>query len=192
MGENQQNRRMGAGAKKQNDARRAARRAAREAVLALLFETEYHEDEAAESIYLRAAEVRGLVTDGEEDAAPVAIEPRDERYVRATYLGIMSNLEAIDEVIGRHATGWRTGRLSRVSRAVLRLGAYELVYAENIPAPVAINEAVELCKKYDAPRARAFINGVLNAIKNEIATATATAEKPAAEIPAADTASDED
>ena len=190
MGDNQQNRRPYG--KKQADARRAARRAAREAVLALLFETEYHEDEAPETVYLRAAEVRGLTVDLSEDTEPAAVDPRDERYVRTTYLGIMSHLAEIDELIGRHATGWRTGRLSRVSRAVLRLGAYELVYAENIPAPVAINEAVELCKKYDAPRARAFINGVLNAIKNEIATATATAEKPAAEAPAADTASDED
>ena len=180
MGENQQNRRLGHANKKQADARRAARRAAREAVLALLFETEYHEGETPESIYLRAAEVRGLLTDGAEDAEPVAIEPRDERYVRATYLGIMSNLEAIDEIIGRHATGWRTGRLSRISRAVLRLGAYELVYDEKIPAPVAINEAVELCKKYDAPKARAFVNGVLNAIKNDTAT-TATVEIPADE-----------
>lgn len=166
MGDNQQNRRPYG--KKQADARRAARRAAREAVLALLFETEYHEDEAPETVYLRAAEVRGLTVDLSEDTEPAAVDPRDERYVRTTYLGIMSHLAEIDELIGRHATGWRTGRLSRVSRAVLRLGAYELAFDGSIPAPIAINEAVELSKKYDAPKARAFVNGVLNAIKNEL------------------------
>ena len=166
MGDNQQNRRPYG--KKQADARRAARRAAREAVLALLFETEYHEDEAPETVYLRAAEVRGLTVDLSEDTEPAAVDPRDERYVRTTYLGIMSHLSEIDELIGRHATGWRTGRLSRVSRAVLRLGAYELAFDGSIPAPIAINEAVELSKKYDAPKARAFVNGVLNAIKNEL------------------------
>ncbi len=168
MADNQQKRRGHAPGRKQADDRRAARRAAREAVLALLFETEYHEGETPEAIYLRAAETRGLGV-GVTDEAPAAVDPREEKYIRATYTGIMDNLAAIDALIGRHATGWRTGRLSRVSRAVLRLGTYELVFDEKIPAPIAINEAVELSKKFDDPRARAFVNGVLNAIKNELA-----------------------
>ncbi len=151
------------------DALRAERRAAREAVMGLLFETEYHEGEAPETIYLRAAEAREVST--------------EDRYIRRTYLGIMQNLEAIDDLIGRHATGWRTGRLSRVSRAVLRLGVYELAFDEKIPAAVAINEAVELAKKFDDPRARAFVNGVLNAVKTELAERrnAATAETPETE-----------
>ncbi len=154
MGDNQkQGRPYG---KKQADARREARRAAREAVMTLLFETEYHEGETPEAIYLRAAEERAL-SDAERAA-----------YIRTTYMGIMEHLEAIDEVIGRHATGWRTGRLSRVSRAVLRLGVYELAFDGHIPAPVVINEAVELAKKYDDPKARSFVNGVLNAVKDEM------------------------
>ncbi len=153
MAENQNNRRA-AYAKKRADAHKEARRAAREAVLALLFETEYHEDEAPEAIFLRAAEARD-------------IDPAD-KYIRGEYMGIMENMDTIDALLGRHAKGWRTDRLSRVSRAVLRLGTYEIVYAEKIPAPIAINEAVELAKKFDDPKARAFINGVLNAVKNEL------------------------
>ena len=139
---------------KSADALREQRRAAREAVLALLFETEYHEDEAPEVIYLRAAEARGIDT--------------TDRYIRKEYYGIMEHLATIDGLLAHHAKGWRTDRLSRVSRAVLRLGTYEVVYADKIPAPIAINEAVELAKKFDDPKARAFINGVLNAIKNEL------------------------
>jgi N utilization substance protein B len=175
MAENQNNRRS-AYAKKKADAHKEARRAAREAVLALLFETEYHKDENPEAIFLRAAEARD-------------IDPAD-KYIRAEYMGIMENLTVIDTVLGRHAKGWRTDRLSRVSRAVLRLGAYEIIYAEKIPAPIAINEAVELAKKFDDPKARAFINGVLNAVKNELeenggvipvaAPAAETAETPVA------------
>ena len=153
MAENQNNRRA-AYSKKKADAHKEARRAAREAVLALLFETEYHKGEDPEVIFLRAAEARD-------------INP-DDKYIRGEYMGIMENLETIDVLLGRHAKGWRTDRLSRVSRAVLRLGAYEIVYAEKIPAPIAINEAVELAKKFDDPKARAFINGVLNAVKNEL------------------------
>ncbi len=154
MGDNQNNRR---GSNRQAAARREARRASREAVMALLFETEFHEDESAEAIYTRAVETRTVDT-----------ADREGHYIRAAYMGIMENLPAIDALIGRHATGWRTGRLSRVSRAVLRLGVYELAFDEKIPAPIAINEAVELSKKYDDPKARAFVNGVLNAVKNEL------------------------
>lgn len=153
MAENQNNRRAPY-SKKKADAHKEARRAAREAVLALLFETEYHKGEEPEAIFLRAAEARD-------------IDPND-KYIRTEYMGIMENLSTIDALLGRHAKGWRTDRLSRVSRAVLRLGTYEIVYAEKIPAPIAINEAVELAKKFDDPKARAFINGVLNAIKNEL------------------------
>ena len=184
MAENQNNRRA-AYAKKKADAHKEARRAAREAVLALLFETEYHEDDTPETIFLRAAEARD-------------IDPAD-KYVRGEYLGIMEHIATIDALLGRHAKGWRTDRLSRVSRAVLRLGAYELVYAEKIPAPIAINEAVELAKKFDDPKARAFINGVLNAVKNELeenggrieeVVPEAVVEAPAEEIPVAEPDSD--
>ena len=154
MAENQKNYHAAARAKKSADAAREQRRAAREAVLALLFETEYHEDEAPEAIFLRAAEARDVDT--------------KDRIIRKEYYAIMERLSEIDALLGRHAKGWRTDRLSRVSRAILRLGAYEIVYAEKIPAPIAINEAVELAKKYDDPKARAFINGVLNAIKKEL------------------------
>ena len=153
MADNQNNRRA-AYAKKKADAHKEARRAAREAVLALLFETEYHEEDTPEAIFLRAAEARD-------------IDP-DDKFVRGEYLGIMEHIATIDAILGRHAKGWRTDRLSRVSRAVLRLGAYEIIYAEKIPAPIAINEAVELAKKFDDPKARAFINGVLNAVKKEL------------------------
>ena len=153
MAENQKNHNT-AYAKKKADAAREQRRAAREAVLTLLFETEYHEDDAPEAIFARAVEARD-------------IDPKD-RIIRKEYYAIMEKLSVIDALLGRHAKGWRTDRLSRVSRAILRLGAYEVAFAEKIPAPVAINEAVELAKKYDDPKARAFINGVLNAIKKEL------------------------
>ena len=144
----------------------------------LLFETEYHEDDTPEAIFARAVEARD-------------IDPKD-RFIRKEYFAIMEHISEIDALLNRHAKGWRTDRLSRVSRAVLRLGAYELVFAEKIPAPVAINEAVELAKKFDDPKARAFIDGVLNAIKKEleenggvlpVTETPAATESEAAEIP---------
>lgn len=159
MADMKQNRRE---AEQKKEAKREARRAAREAVFTLLYETEYHPDETAEDILVRAAEEREIAD--------------EEGYVRNVYLGIMEKRDEVDEIIGRHAKGWRTNRLSRVSRAVLRLGAYELMYAKGTPAPIAINEAVELSKKFDDPKARAFVNGVLNAIKDELTEGVKTAE----------------
>lgn len=134
------------------DEKRAVRKQAREEVFHLLYETEFHEGETPEDIWSRAVEVREINT---EDA-----------YLRRTYFGVMEHLTEIDELIGNYAKGWKTRRLSRVSRAVLRLGTYEIAFAKNIPAAVAINEAVELSKRFDEPRARAFVNGVLNAVKD--------------------------
>ncbi len=151
-----------AGCATRHAARREVRRAAREAVFALLFETEYHPDEQAEDILARAVEDRDI--------------PTEEDYVRNVYLGIMAHRDEVDERIGRHAKGWRTNRLSRVSRAILRLGAYELMFVKSTPTAVAINEAVELSKKFDDPKARAFINGVLNSVKNELAEGGKTEE----------------
>ena len=171
MAENQKNYHAAARSRKSAEAAREQRRAAREAVLALLFETEYHEDDAPEAILARAAEARDVDT--------------KDRYIRKEYFGIMEHIREIDALLGRHAKGWRTDRLSRVSRAILRLGAYEVVFAEKIPAPVAINEAVELAKKYDDPKARSFINSVLNAIKKELEDNGGVL--PVIEIPAEET-----
>ncbi len=149
-------------AEENRNEKKNARRQAREQVFDLLYETEFHEGETAEQILERAAADRDF--DG------------NDPYLRGTYLGVMAHLEEIDALIGRFAKGWKTRRLSRVSRAVLRLGTYELRFAGNVPSVVAINEAVELSKKFDDPRARAFVNGVLNAVKDAPVEQAAPAE----------------
>ena len=76
-----------------------------------------------------------------------------------------------DALIGNHAKGWKTSRLSKLSRSVLRLAVYEMLYEAEIPYSVSINEAVELTKKYDDEKAYTFVNGVLNRIKESEAVA---------------------
>ncbi len=130
-----------------------SRREAREAVFELLFETEFKHDETAQDIFALSTENREIAQDA---------------YIQQTYFGVCEKREQIDELINRHANGWKTGRISRVSRSILRLCTYELLFCEDIPASVSINEAIELCKKYDQEEARPFLNGVLNGVKNEI------------------------
>ena len=64
--------------------------------------------------------------------------------------------------------GWKTERMSRVSHAILRLAVYEMLYRDDIPSRVTLNEAIELTKKFDAERAKAFVNGILNSVKNDV------------------------
>ena len=132
------------------------RREARETLLALLFESEFRADEDYREIYATSAEERQI--------------PEDE-YVKSSFYRIFECREEIDGVIGNHAKGWKTSRLSKLSRSVLRLGVCEMLYAKEIPYSVTINEAVELTKKFDEPRARSFVNGVLNAVKDELVAA---------------------
>jgi len=129
------------------------RREAREAVLELLFETEFRTDESKEEIYASSAENR---------------EIPDDDYIRDTYYAVCDNRDEIDALIGENSNGWRPDRLGNVSRSVLRLAVYEMKFVDSIPYNVAINEAIELTKKYDDEKARPFINGVLNSVKNSL------------------------
>lgn len=79
--------------------------------------------------------------------------------------GTMTNTEVIDEKISENLKeGWKISRISKVSLALLRLAIYEMLYEEEIPVSVSINEAVELSKKYTTEDDAAFVNGVLGAV----------------------------
>ena len=64
--------------------------------------------------------------------------------------------------------GWRSDRVSPVSRAIIRLATYEMLYLTDVPGRVSINEAIELAKKYDDEKSYSFVNGVLNAVAQEL------------------------
>ena len=82
-------------------------------------------------------------------------------YIRTLTALSREKAAELDELIGRYARGWKSERISRTARAVLRIALVEILYMEEIPAAVAINEAVELDKNYDEPETVAFVNGVL-------------------------------
>ena len=130
------------------------RKEAREVVVGLLFETEFKTEENSSEIFAISTENR---------------EIPEDKYIKATYFGVCENKDKIDELIGAHSNGWKTHRLTRLSRSVMRLAVYEMLFCEDIPHSVSINEAVELTKKFDDPKAKAFVNGVLNKVKDILA-----------------------
>ena len=85
----------------------------------------------------------------------------DADYIRDKYEKIADKLSEIDEAINKETTGWNTGRIAKVDLAIIRLAVYEIRYDDSVPTGVAINEAVELAKKYGQDGSPAFINGVL-------------------------------
>ena len=96
------------------------------------------------------------------------IDPGDQRdYIEQVFMGINARRDEIDALIGQHTVGWRFERLALIDRNILRLGVFELLYLSSIPPEVAINESVELCKKYGTERARVFVNGILDRIWKE-------------------------
>ena len=121
----------------------------RREVLFLLFETIFKADESPELIYSLSKDEREL-------------PERD--YIKDTYFGVTENLTAIDECINAHAKGRSASQMSAVTRAILRLAVYEILYAEGIDSRIAINEAVELSKEFEEIKVKGFINGILNAI----------------------------
>ncbi len=88
-------------------------------------------------------------------------EEVDREFIINRCLGVMEHLEIIDEVLNDKTTGWKTTRMNHVDLAILRLAYYEIKYDEDIPVKVAINEAIELAKKYSSDEGPSFINGVL-------------------------------
>lgn len=94
------------------------------------------------------------------------IEEEDQAYILGKYQKICTRIEEIDDMLNQFSEGWKTSRMNRVDLTILRLATYELKWDEEVPTGVAINEAVELAKKYSSDEGPAFINGVLAKIVN--------------------------
>ena len=131
------------------------KRERRNALLEILFESEFRKDETPEEIFIVSAEEREL-------------SQEVRTYVKNMYFDIKEKIDTVDEYINKASEGWKTTRLSKLSLCILRLAVYEMLYVEDVPAVISINEAIELSKKYDDPKAKSFINGVLNKIKDTI------------------------
>lgn len=85
-------------------------------------------------------------------------------FARELFEGVSSREQELDDVINKYSKGWKANRLPKVNLAILRLAIYEIKYLEDVPNSVAINEAVELAKKYSGEGDYSFINGILGSV----------------------------
>jgi N utilization substance protein B len=85
----------------------------------------------------------------------------DAEFVRELVTGTRKNLSAIDEILSRNTTGWDLKRMANVDRNVLRMALYEMIHHAQTPAPVVVNEAIDMAKAFSTPESGKFVNGVL-------------------------------
>ncbi len=130
----------------------SSRPAAREFVFGLLFAKAFAPGEDPDHVWNVETLNAGLEAGEQGD------------YIRRVFFGVTDGLAGIDEKIEKAAVGWALSRLSRTTLTIMRLCVFEMTSVDDVPKRVALNEAVELAKKYDDDNAPGFINGVLNAI----------------------------
>ena len=128
------------------------RREAREQAFALIFERTINRDSTSHII----------------DAAGMSRDFIVSEFAEREAMGAEENEAVLDEQIEKHIRGWKMSRLSKVSLALLRLAIYELMFEQEIPVSVSINEAVDLAKKYGGAEDAPFINGVLGSVVKEL------------------------
>jgi transcription antitermination protein NusB len=94
-------------------------------------------------------------------------------FGRELLKGVRANRKDIDQTLGRHAANWSIKRMTTVDRNILRIAAYEIL-STSIPAPVAINEAIELAKRYGHQNSGSFVNGILDRLYRDVSTKQTT------------------
>lgn len=140
-----------------------SRTLAREDAFKLIFELRTS-NKSPESIIAYLCET---AQENNEMWAQESVSRENMDYIQAVVNGIEDNTTEINEKISSKLRKWTIERLSKVNLALLQLGTYELLYMDKVPDKVAINEAVELAKKYGGEESAAFVNGVLGAIEKD-------------------------
>ncbi|EMI12221.1 transcription antitermination factor NusB [Bacillus altitudinis] len=95
-------------------------------------------------------------------------EQESDPFFEELVFGVLEQKDRLDDMISQHLVNWKLDRIANVDRAILRLSVYEMVYQEDIPVSVSMNEAIELAKLFGDDKAPKFVNGVLSNIKNDL------------------------
>ena len=132
------------------------RKSLREQIFKLLFRTEFNDASGMEDQFRYFF-----------DSGDMTVSDKDREFITSKCIAIVDRIPEIDRVLGEKLEGWSTDRLPKVELAILRLGTYEILYDDSVPTGVAINEAVELGKKFGDDGTGAFINGLLAGVSGK-------------------------
>lgn len=141
------------------------RTSAREFAVRLVYELSFSERKADELLYESLQKEYFDALQGEDELYE-EFSGEDEQqfsYIRTVVTGVDKHGPELDDYISRYAIGWNFARISRIDTAIMRVAMYEILYMPDIPDSAAVNEALEIAKKYESEEAIAFINGILGA-----------------------------
>ncbi|MNH89683.1 hypothetical protein D3C73_422090 [compost metagenome] len=142
------------------------RRLAREIIVQSLYQMEMNDVESADAVEMLIAEA----AEENESEHVITDEIELKAYVVAHVNGVWEHKTAIDDMLEHYLKGWQMSRLSRVDRQILRLATFEMVFADDVPAKVAVNEAIDLAKHFGTDDSGKFVNGVLGKMIQELDT----------------------
>jgi len=141
-----------------------SRRLAREFAIQFLYSTDFNRNENTDEMLEDFYEIKKEQgKDGQQDSMKEA----DMKFAEEIIKGTIGKLQEIDQFIQNNTTGWTKERIAKVDLAILRLALYEILFRDDIPDSVSINEAIELAKKYSTDESGSFVNGVLGKIIRE-------------------------
>lgn len=144
------------------------RREIRETIFQLLFMEKLNKSgdgSGNEDIYL--GEMKEGLLEDEGSIEPGSMTESDEAYIRRKTAAVTDKIPFIDGILNSTSRGWKTTRMSSSDLCVLRLAVYEILFDEDIPTGVAINEAVDIARKYGGEDSGSFVNGILGTVASK-------------------------
>ena len=156
---------------------------ARELALHLIYGREFTGEEPEQVVSTRLDKEYYPQLSAENDIYAERPSKNQVRYLDTAVGGVANRQEELNEIIQKFSIGWDVARISKLTRCVMQLAIYEILYMEDVPTGVAISEAVRLAKKYDAPETGSFVNGILGAFARSLTSPAAEKSAPAEEIP---------
>lgn len=143
-----------------------SRKAAREVAVHIVYDYGFNNEIGEESLrYFLSDEFAESIS--EDTGIYAQVSDAQHSYISLIANGVAEKRDEIDELIRKYSVGWNLNRISRIAMAIMRVAIYEVKYVEEVSEKIAINEAVEIAKKYDTAETVSFINGILGSVVRE-------------------------
>ena len=149
---------------------------ARELAVHLIYGREFTGEEPEAVVETRLAKEYYAKLSSENEVYAERPSRQQMSYIDGVVSGVANRAEDLDANIQKFSIGWDISRISRLTRSIMRLAIYEILYVEDVPTGAAISEAVRLAKKYDGDDTGSFVNGILGSFARSLQEVTATEE----------------
>lgn len=143
---------------------------AREIAVHLVYNLHYTDAPASEVFDARMEEEYYPNLTDVDDIYAERPNQKQREYIRALVCGVQEKMAELDQYIETYAVNWKLNRISKISRSIMEVAMYEILYVDDVPTAAAINEAVEICKHYEEDETVSFVNGILGRFAKEVQT----------------------